>query len=68
MRLALMKSIALTEQPEFYRLLKENESLADLLKLCSEGILLRWLSCLLKNAASSRVATDFMKASTTSRS
>jgi hypothetical protein len=33
MRLALMKSITLTEQPELYRLLEEGESLANFLKL-----------------------------------
>jgi hypothetical protein len=59
--LELMKSITLTEHPEFYRLLKEGESLAEFLKLSPEEILLRWLNCELKNAGSSRVATKFTK-------
>jgi hypothetical protein len=61
MRLVLIKSITLTEHPELYRLLKEGESLADLLKLSPEEILLRWLNCELKNVGSSRVATKFTK-------
>jgi hypothetical protein len=61
MRLALMKSITLTEYPELYRLLKEGKSLADFLKLSPQEILLPWCSCELKNAGSSRMATKFTK-------
>jgi hypothetical protein len=60
-RLALMKTITLTEHPELYRLLKEGETLADFLKLSPEEILLRWLNYHLKNAGSERVATNFTK-------
>jgi hypothetical protein len=60
-RLALMKSITLTEHPELYRLLKDGESLADFLKLSPEQILLRWLNYHLQNAGSPRVATNFTR-------
>jgi hypothetical protein len=56
-----MKLITLTEQPELYRLLKEGESLAAFLKMSPQEILLRWFSCELKNAGSSRMATKFTK-------
>jgi hypothetical protein len=58
---ALMKSIALTEHPELFRLLKEGETLADFLKLSPEQILLRWLNYHLAAAGSSRVANNFTK-------
>jgi hypothetical protein len=61
MRLALMKSITLTKHPKPYPLLKEGKSLADFLKLSPQEILLRWLSCELKNASSSRMAAKFTK-------
>jgi hypothetical protein len=61
MRLALMKSITLTEHSELYGLLKEGESLVDFLKFSPEEILLRWLNCGLKSASSSRVVTKFTK-------
>jgi hypothetical protein len=60
-RLALMKSITLTEHPELYRLLKPGETLADFLKLSPEQILLRWLNYHLEKAGSSRTATNFTK-------
>jgi hypothetical protein len=61
MHLALMKWITLTEHPELYQLLKEDESLANFLKMSPEEILLRWLNYQLKKADSSRVATKFAK-------
>jgi hypothetical protein len=60
-RLALMKDIQLTEHPELFRLLKEGETIADLLKLSPEQILLRWLNYHLGKAGSNRVATNFTK-------
>ena len=58
---SLVKDIHLKSHPELFRLLKEGETLEQLLKLSPEEILLRWLNYHLKNAGSSRVATNFTK-------
>jgi len=49
-RLLTMKSISLADCPEIFRLLKEDEELADMLKLKSEDILLRWMNFHLRAA------------------
>ncbi|OHT05466.1 fimbrin [Tritrichomonas foetus] len=60
-RESLIKDIQLASHPELFRLLKEGETLEQLLKLSPEEILLRWLNYHLNRAGSSRTATNFMK-------
>jgi hypothetical protein len=60
-RMALTRTINLTNHPELYRLLKDGETLADCIELSPETILLRWLNYHLKQAGSTRVATNFIK-------
>ena len=49
-RLVSMKAINLAECNEIYRLLKDGEELADLQKLKSEEILVRWMNFHLRAA------------------
>ena len=49
-RLVSMKAINLGECKEIYRLLKDGEELADLQKLKSEEILVRWMNFHLRAA------------------
>ncbi|EAX88125.1 fimbrin, putative [Trichomonas vaginalis G3] len=58
-RMSLLKTVNLTNHPELFRLLKPGETLADLLKLSPEQILLRWLNYHLEHAGSKRTATNF---------
>lgn len=58
-RMSLLKTVNLTNHPELFRLLKPGETLADLLKLSPEQILLRWLNYHLENAGSKRTANNF---------
>lgn len=60
-RESLVKDIQLQAHPELFRLLKEGETLEQLLKLSPEEILLRWLNYHLERAGSSRRATNFTK-------
>ena len=60
-REALLRNIQLTATPELYRLLLENETIEDFMKMKPEHILLRWLNYHLSKAGSSRVATNFTK-------
>jgi hypothetical protein len=53
--LALMKDIELAQHPELVRLLKEAESIGDLIKLSPEQFLLRWLTDHIGKAGSDRV-------------
>lgn len=55
----LMKDITLKNHPELVRLLKEGESIGDLLKLPKEDILLRWFNHHLKNANYPNPITNF---------
>jgi len=58
-RMSLLKTISLNNVPELVRLLKPGETLADLLKLSPEQILLRWLNFHLDAAGSKRTASNF---------
>ena len=49
-RLCLAKKISLKDTPELIRLTQEGETLADLLKLSPETILIRWINFHLKEA------------------
>jgi len=60
-RMSLLKTVNLTNHPELFRLLKPGETIADLLKLSPEQILLRWMNYHLENAKSSRKAENFTK-------
>ena len=55
-RLVSMKSIALGECPEIYRLLKDGEELSDLQKLKAEDILVRWMNFHLRAAGQEEIA------------
>jgi plastin-1 len=55
----LMKDITLKNHPELVRLLKEGESIGELLKLPKEDILLRWFNHHLKNANYPKQITNF---------
>ena len=58
-RMSLVKTVNLTNHPELFRLLQKGETIADLLKLTPEQILLRWLNYHLEKAGSKRKATNF---------
>ena len=55
-RLLSMKSISLNECPEIYRLLNDGEELADLQKLKSEQILVRWMNFHLRAAGQPEIS------------
>ena len=55
----LMKDISLKNHPELIRLLKEGETLGDLLKLPKEELLLRWFNYHLTNAQYPTPITNF---------
>ena len=55
-RLLSMKSISLNECPEIFRLLKDGEELADLQKLKSEQILVRWMNFHLRAAGQPEIS------------
>ena len=58
-KMSLLKSISLNNVPELVRLLKPGETLADLLKLSPEQILLRWMNFHLEAAGSNKVVKNF---------
>jgi len=59
--MSLLKDIQLTAHPELFRLLKDGETLEQLLKLSPEEILLRWMNYQLAKAGSSREVHNFGK-------
>ena len=60
-RRGLLSTIDLKHHPELYRLLEEDESLEDLLKLPPDQILLRWFNYHLKAANWHRRVSNFSK-------
>lgn len=58
-KIQLLSAINLKSHPELVRLLEEGETLADLLKLPPETILLRWVNFHLKGAGVDRRVTNF---------
>jgi len=55
----LLNSINLKNHPELVRLLEEGETLADLLKLPPDQLLIRWFNYHLKNAGHARRINNF---------
>ena len=55
----LLNSINLKNHPELVRLLEDGETLADLLKLPADQLLLRWFNYHLKNAGHPKRVTNF---------
>jgi len=55
-RLVSMKAISLSDCPEIYRLLNDGEELADLQKLKSEQILIRWMNFHLRAAGQPEIS------------
>lgn len=60
-RRGLLSKINLTQHPELYRLLEDDETLEEFLKLPPNEILLRWFNYHLKAAGWSRRVTNFSK-------
>ncbi|WFD29234.1 fimbrin [Malassezia sp. CBS 17886] len=60
-RRGLLSKIDLKHHPELYRLLDEDESLEDFLKLPPDQILLRWINYHLKAAKWHRTVSNFSK-------
>lgn len=60
-RLSLVKTVNLTHHPELYRLLKEGQTIEDLLRLSPEELLILWVNYHLARANSSRKMTNFSK-------
>jgi len=58
-KIQLLNSINLKNHPELIRLLEDGETLADLLKLPPEQLLLRWFNYHLKNAGWPKRVTNF---------
>jgi len=58
-KIHLLNSINLKNHPELVRLLEQGESLADLLKLPPEQLLLRWFNYHLKNAGWPKKVSNF---------
>eukprot|EP00817_Percolomonadidae_sp_ATCC50343_P001609 CAMPEP_0117423956 /NCGR_PEP_ID=MMETSP0758-20121206/4481_1 /TAXON_ID=63605 /ORGANISM="Percolomonas cosmopolitus, Strain AE-1 (ATCC 50343)" /LENGTH=506 /DNA_ID=CAMNT_0005207465 /DNA_START=1271 /DNA_END=2788 /DNA_ORIENTATION=+ len=58
-KIALLQDINLKEHPELVRLLKDGETLEDLLKLPAEELLIRWVNYHLANAGSERRISNF---------
>lgn len=58
-RKGLLSKIDIKLHPELYRLLEEDETLEQLLRLPPEAILLRWFNFHLKAAGHNRVVTNF---------
>lgn len=58
-KIGLLSSISLKDHPELARLLKDGETLADLLKLGPEAILLRWFNYHLEQANHNRRVANF---------
>lgn len=60
-RRGLLSKVDIKFHPELYRLLEEDESLEQFLRLPPEQILLRWFNYHLKNAGSERRVSNFSK-------
>lgn len=60
-RRGLLSKVDINFHPELYRLLEEDETLEQFLRLPPEQILLRWFNYHLKNAGSQRRVTNFSK-------
>lgn len=60
-RRGLLSKVDIKFHPELYRLLEEDETLEQFLRLPPEQILLRWFNYHLKNAGSQRRVTNFSK-------
>lgn len=60
-RRGLLSKVDIKYHPELYRLLEDDETLEQFLRLPPEQILLRWFNYHLKNANSTRRVTNFSK-------
>lgn len=60
-RRGLLSKVDIKYHPELYRLLEDDESLEQFLRLPPEQILLRWFNYHLKNAGSQRRVANFSK-------
>lgn len=60
-RRGLLSKVDIKYHPELYRLLEDDETLEQFLRLPPEQILLRWFNYHLKNAGSQRRVTNFSK-------
>lgn len=60
-RRGLLSKVDIKFHPELYRLLEDDETLEQFLRLPPEQILLRWFNYHLKNAGSQRRVTNFSK-------
>lgn len=60
-RRGLLSKVDIKYHPELYRLLEDDETLEQFLRLPPEQILLRWFNYHLKNAGSNRRVTNFSK-------
>lgn len=60
-RRGLLSKVDIKYHPELYRLLEDDETLEQFLRLPPEQILLRWFNYHLKNAGSQRRVTNFGK-------
>lgn len=58
-RIGLLSQISLTEHPELARLLRDGETIQDLLKMGPEEILLRWFNYHLEQAGHPRRVANF---------
>lgn len=58
-RIGLLANVSLTAHPELFRLLEEGETMADLLKLPAEKILLRWFNYHLAKAGTDKRVKNF---------
>lgn len=58
-KISLLNSINLNNFPELFRLLEDGETLADLLRLPPEQLLLRWFNFHLKNAGHPKRVKNF---------
>lgn len=57
----MLANVDLKQNPFLIKLKKEDEELADLLKLSKEELLLRWFNYHLKNAGTERRVNNFGK-------
>lgn len=60
-RRGLLSKVSIKHHPELYRLLNDDETLEQFLRLPPEQILLRWFNYHLKNAGSQRRVANFSK-------
>lgn len=60
-RRGLLSKVDIKYHPELYRILEDDETLEQFLRLPPEKILLRWFNYHLKNAESTRRVTNFSK-------